>query len=887
MIDYFRAVVARLLGLFGDRRAGQELDDEIEAHMRLLTERYLRQGMSDAEAAWAARRQFGNITLLKEANREIRGFRPIETLFQDLRYGLRVLRKNPGFTVAAVLSLALGIGANLTIFSFVDAFFLRPLPAREPERLVNAEGIQSPCPHGCYAYPSYVLYRDHSKSFEALAAHYSTAPLNLLIDGDSRMVNGAVVSANYFSMLGIRPRLGRFFLPEEDAVPDRNPVVVISYRMWQDRFNGDPSALGKELSLNGAACHIIGVAPPDFPGVLAGFPNDLWLPTMMLRLGYRYCDSLTDSGCRPLVLLGRLAPGRTLTEAEGELNLLAQRFAPAFPSEQGRVISLRHTLGVRVNERSDYAYQMQLLMAVTGLLLLIACANVAGLLLVRAAARRKEISIRLCIGAGRWRLIRQFLTESLLLAVAGGGLGLLISRWATDLLAVFYNSSGWDVHYDLSLSPRAIVYALALTLSTGLFFGLLPALQATRQDLPHALKDEGGSQSPRRLRLRSALVIGQVALSLALLVAAGLLVRSESNIRQGANFDPRQIVTLRLRPGLLNYSPEKAQAFTREVVRRLEGVPGVQSVSLAKVSMAWPRSGHVRVRMPEQVSNRPEEQLQVEYHEIAPRLFETLRIPLIKGRDFNEGDVAGAPRVVIVNETLAKRMWPGGAPLERILVVNDQPYRVAGVLKDAQFRNAAEAPLPFLYLPYWQNNLRPQIDSQIVARVTGDPQTMLPDLRRTIVAVDPQVPIGEATSLVWQINAVFKSVMLTSSVVTCTGALAFFLSMLGLYGVLAFAVGERRREIGIRIALGAERRDVLRLVITQGLRLTLAGVGIGLLAAYAATRLMKTLLYGVSPTDAPTFIGIASSLMVVALLACWIPARRATKVDPMIALRRD
>jgi putative ABC transport system permease protein len=277
----------------------------------------------------------------------------------------------------------------------------------------------------------------------------------------------------------------------------------------------------------------------------------------------------------------------------------------------------------------------------------------------------------------------------------------------------------------------------------------------------------------------------------------------------------------------------------------------------------------------------------VEYHEIAPRLFETLRIPLIKGRDFNEGDVAGAPRVVIVNETLAKRMWPGGAPLERILVVNDQPYRVAGVLKDAQFRNAAEAPLPFLYLPYWQNNLRPQIDSQIVARVTGDPQTMLPDLRRTIVAVDPQVPIGEATSLVWQINAVFKSVMLTSSVVTCTGALAFFLSMLGLYGVLAFAVGERRREIGIRIALGAERRDVLRLVITQGLRLTLAGVGIGLLAAYAATRLMKTLLYGVSPTDAPTFIGIASSLMVVALLACWIPARRATKVDPMIALRRD
>jgi predicted permease len=287
------------------------------------------------------------------------------------------------------------------------------------------------------------------------------------------------------------------------------------------------------------------------------------------------------------------------------------------------------------------------------------------------------------------------------------------------------------------------------------------------------------------------------------------------------------------------------------------------------------------------VSNRPEEQLQVEYHEIAPRLFETLRIPLIKGRDFNDGDVAGAPRVVIVNETLAKRMWPGGEPLERILVVNEQPYRVAGVLKDAQLRNAAEAPLPFLYLPYWQNNLRPQIDSQIVARVTGDPQTMLPGLRRTIVAVDPQVPLGETTSLVQQINAVFKSVMLTSAVVTWTGALAFFLSMLGLYGVLAFAVGERRREIGIRMALGAARGDVLRLVIGQGLRLALTGVGIGLLAAYAATRLMKSLLYGVSATDPLTFALIAALLLVVALVACWLPARRATKVDPMIALRCD
>src|SRR5262245_10060304 len=882
MIHYLRALAARLRGLLGDRRADQELYEEIEAHLRLLADRYVRQGMTEAEALGVARRQFGNVTLLQEAHRETRGIRPIETLLQDLRHGLRIFRKNPGITTAAVLSLALGIGANLTIFSFVDAFFLRPIPAREPERLVNPEDSRR---HGYYAYPSYIHYRDHSKSYEALAAHYSTAPLNLVIDGDSRMANGAVVSANYFSMLGIQPRLGRFFLPEEDAVPDRNPVVVISYRVWQDRFNGDPAALGKKLSLNGADCQIIGVAPQDFPGVLAGFPNDFWLPTMMLRLGYRYCDALTDSGCRPLQLLGRLAPGRTLAEAEAELNMLAQQLAAAIPSEQGRVISLRPALGVRVNERAEYAYQMRLLMTVTGLLLLIACANVAGLLLVRAAARRKEISIRLCIGAGRWRLIRQFLTESLLLAIVGGGLGLLISRWTTDLLAVFYNSSGWDVHYDLSLSPRALIYALALTLFTCLLFGLLPALQATRQDLARALKDEGGSRSPRRLRLRRAIVIGQVALSLALLVAAGLLVRSESNIRQGANFDPRHVVTLRLRPRLLNYSPEKAQAFTREVVRRLEGAPGVQSVSVG--SLPWFSNIHLRVRAPEQTAQRAEDQLQVSYQEVAPRFCDTLKIPLVEGREFNEGDQPGAMRVAVINETLARLLWPHGSALDRTLILNDQPYQVVGVNKDAQLRNALDAPQPFLYLPYWQNNFRPQIDAYLLISVAGDMQTMLPSLRRVVTAVDPQVPLGEAMSMSRLINVVFKSVMLTSSVVTWAGALAFFLSMLGLYGVLAFAVSERKREIGIRMALGAGRGDVLRLVIVQGLRLALTGVGIGLLAAYAATRLMKSLLYGVSATDPLTFALIAALLLVVALVACWLPARRATKVDPMIALRCD
>jgi len=408
-------------------------------------------------------------------------------MIQDLRYGVRMLAKKPGFTLIAVLTLALGIGANLTIFSFVDTFFLRSVPARNPERLVIAEYSRKGGSLRDYnvSYPEYLTYRDHTESFEALAAHYSTAPLNVVIEGDSRVANGAVVSANYFSMLEIQPHLGRFFLPEEDAAPDRNPVVVISYWMWQRYFGGDPSVVGKELRLNGSPCQIIGVAPADFPGVLAGFANEFWLPTMMLRLGYRWCDAITESDCRPLSLLGRLEKGRTIAEAGAELNQLARQFAPGSPSEQERVISVRHAVGVRRDERDAFVYQMQLLMAVTGLLLLIACANVASLLLVHGAARRKEIAVRLCIGAGRWRLIRQFLTESLLLAIAGGALGLLISRWGREALSGFYTTtySSLQRQYDLNLTPRGLIYALALALITSLLFGLLPAFHATSHDL--------------------------------------------------------------------------------------------------------------------------------------------------------------------------------------------------------------------------------------------------------------------------------------------------------------------------------------------------------------------------------------------------------------------
>ena len=477
--------------------------------------------------------------------------------------------KRPGMTVIAILTLALGIGANLTIFSFVDTMFFRPLPVREPYRLLTLTPSRT---GDGYSYPVYKHFRDHSRSFEALAAHYSTAPLTLDSAGDSRVVSGAVVSANYFPMLGITPSLGRFFLPEEDAVPDRDHVVVISHRIWQNSFGSDPSILGKEIQINGNAFTIIGVAPEKFEGVLAGYPNDLWLPAMMVRVGYRPCDAVTNLDCGPLGLIGRLAPGSTLESAQAEAAMLTSQLAPVSSRLAERGAKLSSTVGVREQDRERLRFQMQLMIAVTVLLLLIACANVTGLLLAHGVARRKEIAVRLCIGAGRLRLIRQFLTESLLLTFVGAALGLILSLWLKQLLLAYYTTSytTFRIDYDLSLNPRTLIYSLALTIVVGLMFGLPPAIQATRHDLVRAVKDEGISHGPGRHGFRSALVIGQVALSLALLIAAALLVRSAGNVRHGANFDPQHVVAMRLRPSLVGYNPEKSQAFVQETVRRLK-----------------------------------------------------------------------------------------------------------------------------------------------------------------------------------------------------------------------------------------------------------------------------------------------------------------------------
>jgi predicted permease len=794
-----------------------------------------------------------------------------------------MMRRSPGFSVVAIVTLAVGIGANTTIFSFIDAFFLRPLPVDDPYRLVSV--YSDPNPYSGFCYPEYIHFRDHSTVFAGLAAHYSTAPLNVVADGDSKEAQGAVVSGNYFSVLRVKPLLGRFFAPDEDAVPDRNPVAVISFGLWQSRFAGDPDIVGKRLRVNGAPFTVIGVTPEEFRGVLTGAANEMWIPTMMLRVGWRGCDGF-QYDCRRLDLIGRLAPGRTIAEARAEMAGLAAQLAAANPAtNRGRGARLMPAIGP--GPGGHYNDQARLLAAVAGMLLVIACANLAGLLLARGSARGKEIAVRLSVGASRIRLVRQLLTESLVLAGGGGALGLALSGWAKYRLLTFYNADaeGYQRFYDLSVDSRVLIYSIALSIVTGLLFGLVPAIHATRQDLTSALKQDA-SWSSRRGLLGSGLVAGQIGLSLALLVGAGLLASSATHVGQGANFDASHVVLLRLRPGLLRYTPERAQAFHREVVRRLEVLPGVHSVSLAKgLGAVWLGCCEFHVALPGRQPDRPADALRIAGHLIAPRYFETLRIPLIAGRDFNDRDRTGSALVAIVNETLARKLWPQGSPLDRLLIIDDREYTIAGVVKDARLRNALEAPLPFLYLPYWQDGR--QIDSRMCIRVAGDPGAMLPLIRREIAAVDSGVPISEDMAMTRQVEGVYMTVRLSSTVLTCASAAALFLSAIGLYGVLSFAVNRRTREIGIRMALGALRVDVVKLVLRHGMGLAAAGTALGLLMAAALTRLLASWLYGIPPHDPATYLLGTLLLLTVALLACYLPARRATRVDPLVALRHE
>jgi predicted permease len=868
----------------------RELQDELEFHLAMGIEKNRDAGAEAEEARYAARRQFGNMSRVRETSRDMWTFAPLETLWQDLRFAARTLWKNSGFSAVAIVTLALGITANVTVFSFVDALFLRSIPAKDPTRLVRILALQRHG-EGLVSYPEYAYLRDHARSVDLLAAHYSTAPLYVSANGQSGEIQGAVVSANYFSMLGLSPRLGRFFYSDEDTVPGRDPVAVIGYGLWERIFGRDPSALGRTLLINGTSFIIIGVAPKDFAGVnIGGSSNEIWIPSMMIHVGYRWCDGLKPD-CTILALMGRLSPGHSTQEAQTELATLVRQLQTAgkgFDERSG--VSVTPAVGVSEQDRRFFLLVTRLLTTIAGILLLVICANVGGLLVARGVARNAEIAMRRALGASASRITALLLAENLLLASLAGALAIIFSQWTSKWLAGFYSidSEGYRRLFDVRLDARQLVYSVIATLLSAMLFALLPIWQANRADLIEVLKSGGSLHTSGRTRARTTLVTVQLALSLGLVVGAGLLARSTSNLMAGRNMDLQRVLGFRLRPRLVGYSPEKSQAFLREVVERLAALPGVEAVSLMNTSgEVWGNGGGIRWALPGRVSTKPADPTETPDHEIAPDYFTTLQIPFVAGRDFNETDIQGSPRVAIVNETLAAKIAPDHPPLQQYVALDDKLYQIVGIVKDAQIRNVLDPRIPMAYLPFWQNDTEPQTDARFCVRTIGDPLATLPAIRQTISAVDSNVPITETMPLLEQVRGAYTDARLAGAVLACSAALAVVLSAIGLFGVIAYEVGQRKREIGIRLALGAMPRQVVVLFLKKGLAVVLAGCIAGLVVSFAASPLLSAWLFNVRPSDPVTFGAAALLLAVVALLASYLPSRRATQVDPVQALRHE
>ena len=876
----FSDLIFRLRALFRRNEVEAELDEELRAHFERQVEKYMSEGARPEEATRRARIEFGGFDQVKEECREARGVNFIETLIQDVRYGLRVLRKSPGFTAIAVITIAVGIAANVSVFGFVDALFLRSVPAKDAAGLVRIEGE--------FSFPEYAYLRDHAKTLQQVVAHYSTAPLYVTANGETGEVQSAVVSSSYFEMLGLQPRLGRFFTSAEDSVADRDAVALIGHGFWQRMYNGETSALGKTLVINGRTFEIVGIMPASFHGVLlADAPNEIWIPAMMIGTGYRSCDGFMP-GCTVLSLMGRLAAGKSTAQAQAEVaTLLRQLRTTAEGFDERERISVVPAAGI-AGGRDYFAPIASLLTAIAGFLLVIVCANLGALLVARGMARGPEIAMRQALGAGRRRIVRQLLTESLLLSCAGGALGVLISLWTSDMLAGFYSVDAEGYRHLIDIRPDAsvLIYSVAVAILAGVMFGLLPALQASRTDLNQVLKSGGAAAGSGRSRTRTLLVTVQVALSLALLVGAGLLARSTARLSAGANMDLWHVLGVRLRPQLLHYPPAQAAAFKREVVRRLRELPGVESVSLAKgQGLVWHDNLAMRMTLPGNIYPKRADEPVILYHQIAPDYFATLRIPFVAGRDFNDGERPGSPQVAIVNETLARQISPGELPLGHTILLDGQPYQIVGVVKDAQWRSALEGPVPVAYLPFWQDATL--VDARMCIRVPGDPNAALPMIRKEIASIDAYVSVTEAMPLIEQMRGEFADARVAGAVLAFAAALGLLLSAMGLYGVIAYEASRRTREIGLRMALGAQPRQVLRLFLIEGLNVILLGIAVGGALAFATTRLLRAWLFGVGPSDPAAFLVAVGALLSVVLLASYIPARRAMRVDPMVALRHE
>ena len=830
------------------------------------------------------------------------------TLWRDMRFAARMLRKSPAFTVVAVLSLALGIGANTAIFSVAAAILSTAPKVKEPSRLFDVHGEPGEEQRFAASYPSYREMRDGNTVLEGLLC-WGELPLSLgTTAGQSEQAFGMIVSANYFDVLGVKPERGRFFSPEEEAEPGAHAVAVLSHAAWRRRFGADPAVIGQSVRLNGQPFTVVGVAPEGFTSTLPIFAPDVFVPVSMQRQVLPASGMLGSIHAEWLQLTGRLKAGVTVEQAAAELSTLRARFEDAHPElgrpalgeperHRGRAVELVPVGAFPRRLRGALYGFTALLLVIVNLVLFIACANLTSLLLARAAARRREVAVRLALGASRWRVVRQLLTESVLLCLAGGAVGALFALWMTDLLFAFKPSVRIPFELTPQLDWRVLGWTLLVSLATGVLFGLAPALQATRPDVSRALKGEPGAAG-RRSRLRDLFVGAQVAVTVLLLVSAGLFLRALTYAREvRPGVEPERVQTASFNPQPLGYTDDRARDFYRRLLERLRTAPGVEAASLAlmvpvgetQAAVGIGVEGHESFDWADTNDEHSESMIRADYNVITPGYFETVGIPILRGRDFREGDEA--QNVAVVDEAFARRFFPGTDPLGKRLKKDSTVFEIVGVARSTTFRVKDETPRPFLYLPFGREGEESFFAQRMVLHARGArgvaPSEVYEAIRREASAVDANVAPEFMMSVAEHQSVALLPQRILSGVAGVFGLLGLVLATVGVFGLVSYAVAQRTHEIGVRMALGAQGRDVLLLVLREGMKVTLSGVLAGIVAAFALTRLLEGLLYGVSATDPATFASVVVLLSSVALLAAYVPARRATKVDPVEALRYE
>ncbi|MBZ5592517.1 MAG: ABC transporter permease [Acidobacteriia bacterium] len=905
----------KLKALAGRKQFDRDLDEEMRLHVELRAQEQIKSGTAPDDARAAARRRFGNPTLLKETSRDVWGWSSIESFWQDLRYAARMLSTSPAFTLVAVLSLAIGIGANTAIFSIANAILLKSLPVRDPDQLrlvlwtghsriprhsgsgysTHLHGIEV---NSSFSYPMYKLLAASVPQFSSLMG-FQHAQVTVVAAGESHYAGAFFATGNFFSDLGLSPLAGRLLSPEDDR-PGAPAVVVLSYRYWERRFGLDPSVVGRTITINGRPVTVAGITPRPFIGIEPGRDYDLFLPMARVESFGPEWYSLGKEDHWWVQILGRLRPGISDREARAALDVVLTRASAAYAETQDqklrpfRAVVEPGTGGVPLL-REQASAPLLILGSVVALVLLIACANIANLLLARGTARRREIAVRLSIGAGRWRLIRQLLTESLLTAGLGAALGLAFaSPLAKAALAMAASSE--ELVIEANVDPRTLLFTVAVTLLTALIFGLAPAFRSTRVDLTPALKDgaAGASGAGRPLRLSRFLVAGQVALSTLLLAGAGLFVRTLQNLSTvDPGFNSQQLLIFSVDGSRSGYQGEKLTGLYQRIRTKVEAIPGVRAVSLSSVPLIGNSMSNSDITVPGYTPKSGQSAMTYQMV-IGSRFLNTMGIPILLGRDIEDRDSPSVPHVAVVNETFVRSYMAGQNPLGRVFYFgtrsgseNPDPkdvIEVVGVAKDAKYDTLRHEIPPTAYTPYLQ---RPDWVRQMTfeVRTALPPMAIATAVRNIVGSIDRNVPVADLRTQEEQIRLSLGMERLFATLVGSFGVIAAMLASIGLYGVLAYTVTRRTGEIGIRMALGAGRRDVLAMVLRDSLIMVAAGVAVGVPAALALTRFLQAMLYGIAPNDPASFIGAGLMMSVVAMLAAWIPARRAARVDPMQALR--